>query len=174
MACLGRGRVRREETVQVEIPAGIDDGMQLRLAGKGSPGKNGGPPGDLFVAIRLEPDDVFQRAGDDLAIVAEVPFPQAALGATIEVPTLGEPTEVEVPAGTQFGTVLRVRGEGMPRLRGRGKGDLLVHVKIPVPGKLSARARKLLEELAEEGGLETRHKASLVERIKENLEHLVD
>ena len=146
--CNGSGEVRDERTVRLTIPAGIDAGQTLRLAGQGQPGARGGPPGHLFVTVDIEPDPHFQRDGYDLLHELHVSFPQAALGAKVDVPTLEEPETLKVPAGTQPGETLIVRGAGIPRLDGRGRGNLVCIVQVDVPKDLSAKARELLEELA--------------------------
>ncbi len=148
--CHGSGLVRKRRKISVKIPMGIDEGYQLRLRGEGEMAHNGGEPGDLYVLVHVKPNSSFMRDGDDLWHVAVISFPQAALGAEISVPTLEEPTVVKIPAGTQAGEVIRLRGKGMPRFRSYGKGDLLVRVGVAVPEKLTGRQRELLEELAKE------------------------
>ena len=148
--CEGSGEEVVDRTVKVQIPAGIDEGQNLRLANQGQPGLRGGPPGHLFVAIEIEPHEHFKREGFDLIYDMKLSFPQAALGGELEVPTLGpddDPVSVKVPAGVQPGDHLVVRGEGVPRLDGRGRGDLVTLVQIDVPQKLSQKARQLLAEL---------------------------
>lgn len=168
--CRGAGRVRQHETLKVEIPAGIESGMQLRLTGKGGTGVRGGPPGDLYVGIGVHDDPVFSREAEHLLIELDVPFVQCALGGEVQVPTLDEPTTLKVPAGTQAGAVFRVEGQGLARLRGRGRGDLVVRVRIPVPTKLSSKEKALLKDLAAEEGLAVGSgKRGLVDRIRENL-----
>jgi molecular chaperone DnaJ len=148
--CRGQGEVDSERTVRVNVPAGIDEGQTLRLAGQGQAGRQGGPPGHLYVTVEVEPDSRFQRDGYDLVHELHVGFPQAALGDTIEVPTLdGENHKLKIPSGTQPGDHVTVRNKGIPRLDGRGRGDLVVVVQVDVPKKLSRKARKLLEELQE-------------------------
>ena len=150
--CEGRGRVRVERTVTVHVPAGIADGQTLRLAGQGAPGERGGPPGHLYVHVAVEPDERFERQGDDLVHALTLDITQATLGTRRQVPSLLEeaPLEVEVPAGTQPGEEIVVPGEGMPRLDGTGRGDLRVRVQVEIPRKLSRTARKLMEKLARE------------------------
>ena len=132
------------------IPAGVDDQMRVRLAGEGEPSPNGGPPGDGYVLIEVSEHPLFQREGQHLICRVPITYAQAALGATIEVPTLEGPDTIEIPAGTQPGEVFKLRGRGMPDPRGRGKGDLLVQVNLEVPKKLSPREEELLRELAKE------------------------
>jgi molecular chaperone DnaJ len=146
--CGGRGRVEREEDIPIEVPAGVDDGTTLRLSGLGEAGARGGPAGDLYVEIAVRPHPVFVRRGDDLVCQLTIPFPLAALGGEVPIETLDGEEVLRIPPGTQPGTVLRLRGRGAPRLGGRGRGDLLVHVQVEVPTRLSARERQLLEELA--------------------------
>ncbi|HEY8432022.1 MAG TPA: molecular chaperone DnaJ, partial [Sandaracinaceae bacterium] len=147
--CKGSGEQHVERRVKVNIPAGIDDGQTLRLANQGQPGLRGGPPGHLFVVIEIAPHAHFKRDGFDLIYELKLSFPQAALGGELEVPTLGPggPARVKVPAGVQPGDHLVVRGEGVPRLDGRGRGDLIALVQVDVPQKLSNKARQLLLEL---------------------------
>lgn len=129
---------------------GIDEGNQLRLRGEGEMTSNGGEPGDLYVLVHIAPNDLFVREGDDLYYILMIGFPHAALGADISVPTLDGPTNVRIPAGTQAGEIIRLKGKGMPRFRGYGRGDLLIRVGISVPERLSSRQRELLEQLGKE------------------------
>jgi molecular chaperone DnaJ len=148
--CSGMGRVAQEVPIEVNIPAGIEGNVRLRVAGQGELGPQGASRGDLYCHIRVEPDPFFQRKGDDVLCRVPITFSQAALGAEIEVPTLdGETTSLRVPAGTQSGEILTLRGQGVPRLGGRGRGDEHIIVNIEVPQKLNARQKDLLRELAE-------------------------
>ncbi len=156
--CGGRGAVRSRETIKVRIPPGVDTGSKLIVEGKGHAGRFGGPPGNLYIQIRIRPHRVFERKGDDLYVDANVTFPEAVLGTEIEVPTLsGEKVKVKIPAGTGHGDLVKVAGHGMPRLRGGGRGDLYVRVNIDVPkiGVLhkvfgdGRKVEKLLKELRE-------------------------
>jgi molecular chaperone DnaJ len=147
--CRGAGRVEREKQMEVKIPAGVETGSRLRLAGEGEAGSQGGPAGDLYVVIHVREHDVFERQGNNLYASVPVTFAQAALGAEINVPTLEGQQNLKVPAGTQTGTVFRVKGQGMPALGGRGKGDLYVSVTVVTPTTLTREQRKLLEQLAE-------------------------
>jgi molecular chaperone DnaJ len=149
--CAGEGRVREDLTVQVTIPAGIDDGQRIALEGQGEAGPRGGPNGDLYVAIKIRPHPELVRRGTELYHELAVTFPQAALGATMTVPTVEGDEEVSVPAGAQSGHEIRLRGLGVPRLRGAGRGDLHVILNVVVPTKLSKRERELLRELDEVG-----------------------
>jgi molecular chaperone DnaJ len=147
--CSGSGVQVRQREVKVRIPAGVDDGQRIRLKGRGAPGRNGGPPGDLYVAVRTVPHPVFGRSGRDLTVTLPVTFPEAALGADVTVPTLdGDPVTLRLPAGTRSGRTLRVKGRGVPASSGRPPGDLLVTVEVAVPSNLSAAERKAVEDLA--------------------------
>ena len=147
--CRGRGMTRETRTLDVDIPAGIEDGQRIRLNGRAHGGATGGPAGDLYVLVRVREDERFLREGDQLVTVVDVPAPLAALGTTIEVPTLDGSTEIEIEAGTQPGEILTLSGEGMPRLRGGRRGDLQVVVNVSVPRKLDRHQRELLERFAE-------------------------
>jgi molecular chaperone DnaJ len=136
--------------MRVDVPAGIADGQRIRVSGRGHAGERGGPAGDLYVLVRVAPDERFLRDGDDLITVLDVPAPVASLGATLHAPSLDGEVELELPAGTQPGEVFLVRGEGMPRLRRPGRrGDLRVVANVVVPRKLSRDQRKLVKQLAE-------------------------
>lgn len=148
--CRGTGLIERERTITVKIPPGIDEGYQLRLQGEGETSAGGGQPGDLYVNIHVTPHPYFKRQEDDLLYNLTIGFPQAALGTEATVPTLEGNTSIKIEPGTQQGEIIRLRGKGMPRLRGYGKGDLLVRVKILVPKKLTNEQRVLLEQLAKE------------------------
>jgi molecular chaperone DnaJ len=145
--CRGTGAERRPREVKVRIPAGVDNGQRIRLRGRGGPGRNGGPPGDLYVTVRVTPHPLFTRRGNDLTLTVPITFPEAALGADIAVPTLdGGPVKLRIPAGTRSGRTFRVRGKGVS---GRRKaGDMLVTVEVAVPQNLSAEQRKAVEALA--------------------------
>lgn len=152
--CEGQGRVPDREHVTIDIPAGIRDGQQVRLTGRGEAGMNGAPAGDLLATVRVEPNKYFERDGDHLHCRATVSVAQAALGAKIEVVGImpDEKVEVKVPEGTQTGDTVRCKGYGMPRLRRDSRGDLIVHITVEVPRKLSHKAKKLMKELNEELG----------------------
>ena len=150
--CEGQGRVPDREHVIVDIPQGIDDGMQLRVSGKGETGVRGAKSGDLIVTVRISPHEYLHRQGDELHCRATVSISQAALGADLEVCGIEEDNEVSIPAGSQHGDTVKVKGQGMPRLRRGGRGDLIVHLAVEVPKKLTKRQRELLTELGEELG----------------------
>jgi molecular chaperone DnaJ len=150
--CGGDGRVRARRNVSVRIPAGVADGMRVRLAGQGEVGSGGGPAGDLYVEVEEEPHELFTRDGADLHCTVQLPMTAAALGTTLPLPTLDGTEELNIEPGTQAGTVRTLRGKGMPRLRSSGRidgyGDLMVHVDVAVPTKLDARQTELLRQLA--------------------------
>ncbi|HEX7247512.1 MAG TPA: molecular chaperone DnaJ [Actinomycetota bacterium] len=146
--CKGGGSVRRSRTFQVKIPAGVKNGARIKLAGRGEPGPAGGRPGDLFVRVNVARHDLFGRKGDHLTLDLPVSFPEAALGANVQVPTLNGPVTLKVPAGTPAGKTFRIKGRGAPKARG-GHGDLLVTTQVEVPGKLSKEQKELLRQLQE-------------------------
>jgi molecular chaperone DnaJ len=148
-ACNGQGRVKKTKTLEVKIPAGINEGMRIRSAGNGEPGTNGGPPGDLYIEIRIKQHDIFERDGDDLHCSVPVPLTSAALGGSIEVPTLGGKAEIDIPEGTQHGKTFRLRGKGIKGIRASYPGDLYCHIVVETPVKLTEHQRKLLKELDE-------------------------
>ena len=151
--CEGAGQIDVERIVKVNVPAGVDTGQNLRLTGQGQAGSRGGPPGDLYVTVHVEPDEDFQREDSDLIHRLSVTYPQAALGAKIAVPLLDEDedatTTLKIPRGTQPGETLVIRGAGVPRLSGRGRGDLICVVEVSVPKKLSREQKRLLKDLDE-------------------------
>src|SRR6266542_3615402 len=145
--CRGTGRERRTKRYTVKIPAGVKDGSRIRLRGKGEAGYGGAEAGDLFVVTRVAPSRLYTRRGDDLVVDVPVTYPEAALGATVQVPTPDGPVTVKVKPGTTDGTLLRVKGKGAPKLKGSGRGDLLARVKRSVPKKLTKREREAIEAL---------------------------
>lgn len=167
--CKGESRVMKERTVDVNVPAGVEDGTRIRYQEQGDAGVNGGPAGDLYIVLKVKPHPFFEREDKDLHCSVPVSFTQAALGAEIMVPTLeGGEHKLKVPEGTQSGTVFRVRGKGIPALQSSGKGDMYVHVRVQTPAKLSKRQRELLTELG--GTFEIENKPeprSLLEKMKD-------
>ncbi|PLR93810.1 molecular chaperone DnaJ [Bacillus sp. T33-2] len=150
--CSGTGKVNKRRKIHVKIPAGVDDGQQLRVAGKGEPGINGGPDGDLYIVFHIRQHEFFERDGDDIYCEMPVTFVQAALGDEIEVPTVHGKVKLKVPAGTQTGTKFRLRGKGVPNVRGYGTGDQHVIVRVVTPTKLSEKQKQLLREFADISG----------------------
>ncbi|MBP8191118.1 MAG: molecular chaperone DnaJ, partial [Aquabacterium sp.] len=148
-ACHGQGKIKKTKTLEVKIPAGINEGMRIRSAGNGEPGTNGGPAGDLYIEIRIKQHEIFERDGDDLHCTVPVQLTSAALGGSIEVPTLGGKAEIEIPEGTQHGKTFRLRGKGIKGLRSSYPGDLYCHIQVETPVKLTEHQRKLLKELDE-------------------------
>ena len=169
-ACHGQGKIKSQKTLEVNIPAGIDDGMRIRSVGNGEPGQNGGPPGDLYIEIRVRKHDVFERDGDDLHCEVPVSMVTAALGGEIEVPTLGGKAAIDIPEGTQTGKQFRLRGKGIKGVRASYPGDLYVHVVVETPVKLTEHQRKLLKELDESlkkgGAKHTPNNQSWADRLK--------
>lgn len=150
--CRGSGRSEQRKKLSVEVPAGADTGTRLRYSGMGEAGERGGPAGDLYVYVSVAPTDVFQRNGADLHCETAISFTQAALGATLQIEALDGDVTLKIPAGTQTGTTFRIGGRGVPKLRGRGRGDLVVDVRVAVPSKLTRKQREILEEFARAGG----------------------
>jgi molecular chaperone DnaJ len=145
--CRGRGRVEREETVSVKIPPGVRDGSKLRIAGKGGQGMDGGPPGDLYIQIRIGPHPIFSRKGDDIYSTVEVSIPEAVLGGKVQVSTLDGMVNMTIPPGTQNGQKLRLKGRGAPHLKGSGRGDHYVEVRVLIPKKIDEETRKIFQDL---------------------------
>lgn len=148
--CQGDGQVRVERQVNVTIPAGVDTGTRLRLRGEGESGARGGPPGYLYVFLHVQPSEIFERDGEHLHIRQEISFVQAALGCEVEIPTLESPRKLTIKAGTQHGENFILKNEGLARLRGSGRGNIIVHVAITIPTELTRKQRELLEDFAAE------------------------
>jgi len=168
--CHGNGRVRKQRRIKVTIPAGVDDGQQIRISGEGEGGKNGGPAGDLYIVLRVKSHEYFDREGDDIYLEVPITFAQAALGDEIEVPTLTERVKMKIPAGTQTGKYFRLKGKGVPKLRGIGNGDQHIKVTVVTPTNLSDEQKELLRQF---GGLSSQavtsseeHHESIFERMK--------
>ena len=169
--CAGQGRVPRKQRFNVEVPAGVADGMELRVAGGGQDGRSGGMAGDLYVSLQVKPHPVFDRRGQDLVCGLPVSMTQAALGADLDVPTLdGEAERIRLEPGTQSGSVLRIRGRGVPHLGRRGRGDLYVTVTVEIPSSLSSEERALLERMAQLRGEMPKRGESLPARLRKLLE----
>jgi molecular chaperone DnaJ len=149
LTCNGAGKVKKQRTLEVKIPAGINEGMRIRSVGNGEPGTNGGPPGDLYIEIRIKQHEIFERDGDDLHCTVPVPLTLAALGGSITVPTLAGKAEIELPEGTQHGKTFRLRGKGIKGVRSSYPGDLYCHVTVETPVRLTEHQRKLMNELDE-------------------------
>jgi molecular chaperone DnaJ len=165
--CGGKGVVEETREVEVDIPGGVDDGTRLRLGGKGEAGTEGAGSGDLYVFLHVKDSDDFRREGDDLHVDAEISFVQAALGCEVDVPTLEDGTkEVTIPPGTQPGDEIPLRGEGVPHVRGSGRGRLVVHVDVTIPTELTEKQRELLAEFAEESDIDI--KKGFFDKIKES------
>jgi molecular chaperone DnaJ len=152
--CDGDGRVRTRRTIKVRIPAGVEDGTHIQLAGEGEVGPGGGPPGDLFLEIIQRPHPIFERQGDDLHCTVTIPMVAAALGATLSVESLDGPADIDIRPGTQSGQVIPLYGQGVRHLNGNGRGDLVIHVTVETPSKLDAEQEKLLRDLAKLRGEE--------------------
>jgi molecular chaperone DnaJ len=168
--CGGSGRVPKKRTVTIRIPPGVHEGQGIRVAGEGEPGRDGGPNGDLYVYVRVQPHEFLQRDGNDLVAVVPISFTQAALGATIEVPSLDGTRQLRIPPGTQYGSLFRIRGQGLPDVRTGRAGDELVQVTIETPANLNARQEELLREFAQTENKNVSPKSSsFFERLKRHL-----
>ncbi|WP_158735052.1 molecular chaperone DnaJ [Alteribacillus sp. YIM 98480] len=150
--CGGNGKIRKNKKISIKVPAGVDHGQQIRVAGQGEPGANGGPQGDLYVVFNVQPHEFFERDGDDVYCEMPLTFAQAALGDEIEVPTLRSKVKLKIPAGTQTGTSFRLRGKGIPNVHGRGQGDQHVKVRVITPKKLNEKQKELIREFSEQSG----------------------
>ncbi|HTS13583.1 MAG TPA: molecular chaperone DnaJ [Candidatus Limnocylindrales bacterium] len=168
-ACRGQGRLERERTIEVPVPAGVETGTRLRMAGHGEPGKNGGAAGDLYIFLEVKEHAFFERRGADLYCTIPVSFSQAALGAMIRIPTLHGEDELEIPSGTQSGQIFRTKGKGLPDPHG-GKGDLYVTIRVVVPSKLSREQKRAIEQLGESLKVENKpaeRSSSFFDKVKD-------
>ena len=168
-SCRGAGRVPVERKLKIRVPAGIGDGQRIRVQSEGEPGRLGGPAGDLYVQVRVEKHDVFWREGFHLHLRLPLSFPQVALGAHVEVPTLEGMTGLEIPAGTEAGEVIRVKGKGIRKLGASGRGDLLVHVRVRTPKRLSDKQKDMLRKYqdAVDESYDVREEKGLLDRVKD-------
>lgn len=169
--CRGSGRTYATRHIQVSIPAGVDDGVTIRVSGQGEPGEHNGPPGNLYITLNVKPHEYFKRRGNDIILELRINVAQAALGDTVTVPTLDGDRQITIPAGTQSGAIFRLRGLGVPQLRGSGRGDELVVTQVAVPKHLTEEQRELFQELGSTLGTEVivEDKQSFVDRVKEAL-----
>jgi molecular chaperone DnaJ len=168
-ACRGQGRIERERMLEVGVPAGVDSGTRLRMAGQGEPGTNGGPAGDLYIFLEVKEHPFFERRGSDLYCTIPVSFPQAALGTTIRIPSLQGEADLDIPEGTQSGQIFRQRGKGLPNPHG-GRGDLYVNIRVVVPSKLSREQRRVLEQLGQTMKVENKpaeRSSSFFDKVKD-------
>ena len=167
-SCSGGGRIRKKRTVTVKVPAGIDNGQTIIMNGQGEPGLRGGPSGDLYIVVGVRPHKLFKREGYNLLLDFPIPFTTAALGGDIEVPTLSGPVKYRIPEGTQPGTEFRIKGSGIQQLRGSGKGDLILRVKVEVPRRLNNKQKDLLRQFDETtSDREYDNRKSFMDRVKE-------
>ena len=165
--CKGAGRVPKKRVVEIKIPAGVHEGQGIRVANEGEPGRNSGPRGDLYCYVRVKPHEFLERDRNNLIAVVPISFTQAALGATIDVPSLDGPKQLKIPAGTQYGNVFRIKGQGLPDIRSGRTGDQLVQVMIETPTKLNSKQQELLKEFVETGSKNISPKCkSFFERLK--------
>lgn len=170
--CHGGGHIYTQRRIKVSIPAGVDDGVTIRLAGQGEPGELGGPSGNLYITLEVKPHAYFKRRATDVILEIQINVAQAVLGDTVQVPTLeGKRKKISIPAGTQSGAIFRLRGGGVPQLRGSGRGDQLIVVQVAIPSHLTAKQRELFLQLSDTLGTEIviEEKQSFVERIKDAL-----
>jgi len=167
--CRGQGRIERERTLEVGIPAGVDSGTRLRMAGQGEPGTNGGPAGDLYIFLEVKEHAFFERRGADLYCTIPVSIAQASLGATVKIPTLQGDEDLEIPEGTQSGQIFRKKAKGLPNPHG-GRGDLYVSIRVVIPSKVSREQRRLLEQLGQSMKVENRpaeRSSSFFDKVKD-------
>ncbi|UFT97825.1 molecular chaperone DnaJ [Radiobacillus kanasensis] len=166
--CGGTGTVKKRKKIHINIPAGIDEGQQIRVSGQGEPGVNGGPAGDLYVVVRVKPHEFYEREGDNIYCEMPITFAQAALGDELEIPTVHGKIKLKIPAGTQTGKVFRLKGKGVPNVRGYGQGDQHVKIRVVTPTNLSDRQRELLREFNDISGNQPadEHEDSFFQRMK--------
>ncbi|WP_068466846.1 molecular chaperone DnaJ [Candidatus Protochlamydia phocaeensis] len=171
--CHGEGVVKEKQHIKVHIPAGVDSGMRLKMSGYGDAGQGGGPPGDLYVFINVEPHEIFEREGNDVIIDLPISFAEAALGCKKEVPSpMGHTCRITIPEGTQNGKIFRVKGEGFPNVHGHGKGDLLVRIFVETPTRLSDKQKELLQEFSNlEGPNNLPKRKGFLDKIKDFFSH---
>ena len=168
--CCGTGVIQKTQSLNIKIPPGVDAGSRLKLRGEGEPGRNGGPPGDLYIVIDVREHPLFTRHEDDVVCEIPISFPQAALGTEIDAPTLEGKVKLKIPSGTQSGAVMRLKGRGAPKLRGSGRGDQLIRIMVETPRKLTTRQRELLEEFARSSGEEVNPMSKgFFDKVKEML-----
>jgi len=166
--CRGETRVHKELKLNVKVPPGVEDGTRIRYAGEGDAGRMGGPRGDLYVVLAIRPHDFYEREGYNLHCVIPISFPQAALGAEIEIQGIDGPVNLKIPEGSQSGREVRVRGRGVPYLNDKGNGDLIVKLVVQIPRKLSRTQRELVSKLAESLAIENKPTSpSLIEKMKD-------
>ncbi len=162
LKCGGQGVIKRQRSIRVKIPRGVQTGTKLRLAREGEAGTNGAPPGDLYVIVHVAPHSRFQRSGDDLYYTLDLSFPQAALGAEVGIKTMDDTVSLKIPPGTQNGDTFKVKGKGMPHLNSHSSGDLMVQTKIMVPKKLTSQEKELLRQFAEETGVNVKKRFGIL------------
>ncbi len=168
--CHGTGKIRTPKTIEIDVPQGINDGQTMQLSGNGEPGERGGPNGDLLVTVRIKPHEIYRREDYDVYIDLPVTFVQAALGATVKVPTLYGVVEYDIPEGTQAGSVFRLRGKGIPYIRGKGRGDEYVNIEVEIPKNLTNKQKNLLREFeAETEGKNYKKQRGFLDKMKEIL-----
>ncbi|MBL7051887.1 MAG: molecular chaperone DnaJ [Nanoarchaeota archaeon] len=168
--CKGNCKVKNTSSITVKVPAGISDGQTLRLSGEGEAGNHGGPSGDLFVEVYVTPDEMFERKGDDIHLDYPISFSQAALGDTVQVPTIRGKVKMKIPAGTQSSTLMKLKEEGVDNVNGYGKGDQIVRICVKTPTKLSANMKKLLKDFAKENKEKLKIEKGFFEKIKDGFE----
>ncbi|BAW31985.1 MAG TPA: molecular chaperone DnaJ [Methanothermobacter sp.] len=165
--CNGTGIVKKTSTIHIRVPPGVENGSRLRIPEEGEMGPRGGPPGDLYVTVKIKPHKLFERKGANLYFEKPISFVQAALGDIVEIPTMEKPVKLKIPPGTQTGTTFRIKGHGMPHINWKGRGNLYVKVRIVTPQKLNKRQKELLREFAKISGDEIKEEKGLFQRMKD-------